>query len=525
MRLKNFICPGFFFYFFLFSVYTLSAQKKMDDSEKLIRSGVVQYNKGNYIKTIEFLTKAVVLIDKNDPKKLFTVKNTIGICYGYLSNYGEALSTYSEAMKIAEDNNLIEDQINVMCNIGILYSLEYDFKSAIDIYEKAITTANKIDSNYSKTLLAVNISDVYNQLGDYKKAQFYLNSVKKLKKTKQFDQLWNINYAESLLIQGKVAESYRIMKQLELTNPVDLSCSICVIELLSKIYDAKNDINMAIAYANKGIAKATDKSDKLNLYNHLSLLYAKKKEFDKALKYKDSVIMTKDLVSVSINRGLFESNKVKLKVQEYQDEIKVKTEKQQKLLYLFISSLFIVAIVCFLIYRGLNHKIARQEQEKVIAGKQQQIITLELEGLKNNVAEKNRKLSAKALYLSGRNELIEEVMNSLSDIPEVIKNKQVLDYVKTLKSYLKSDEEWDDFITYFEQVNPEFIKTLTSNFPDLNSADIRFLCYIYMNLDVKEIGNIYNITYNAAVKRLRRIKEKMKFDKEMSFHEYLVTLH
>ena len=203
----------------------------------------------------------------------------------------------------------------------------------------------------------------------------------------------------------------------------------------------------------------------------------------------------------------------------------MKTEKQQKLLYLFISSLFIVAIVCFLIYRGLKHKIARQEQEKVIAGKQQQIITLELEGLKNNVAEKNRKLSAKALYLSGRNELIEEVMNSLSDIPEVIKNKQVLDYVKTLKCYLKSDQEWDDFITYFEQVNPEFIKTLTSNFPDLNSADIRFLCYIYMNLDVKEIGNIYNITYNAAVKRLRRIKEKMKFDKEMSFHEYLVTLH
>ena len=277
----------------------------MDDSEKLIRAGVVQYNKGNYIKTIEFLTKAVVLIDRNDPKKLFTVKNTIGICYGYLSNYGEALSTYSEAMKIAEENNLVEDQINVMCNIGILYSLEYDFKSAINIYEKAITTANKIDSNYSKTLIAVNISDVYNQLGDYKKAQFYLNSVKQLKKTKQFDQLWNINYAESLLIQGKVADSYRIMKQLELTNPVDLSCSICVIELLSKIYDAKNDINMAIAYANKGIAKATDKSDKLNLYNHLSLLYAKKKEFDKALKYKDSVIMTKDLVSVSINRGLF----------------------------------------------------------------------------------------------------------------------------------------------------------------------------------------------------------------------------
>jgi len=129
------------------------------------------------------------------------------------------------------------------------------------------------------------------------------------------------------------------------------------------------------------------------------------------------------------------------------------------------------------------------------------------------------------LYLSGRNELIEEVMNSLSQVPEVNSNKEVLDYIKTLKNYLKSDQEWDEFITYFEQVNPEFIKTLTTKFPDLNPADIRFLCYVYMNLDVKEIGNIYNITYNAAVKRLRRIKEKMKIEKEISLHEYLITIH
>jgi len=515
------------FIFLLFTTCSLVAQDKpasSNEGEALLRIGVLEYNKGNYIKALEHFTKAEVLIDKNDHKKLFTVVNTIGICYGYLSNYGEALSTYSKAMKIAEDNNLVEDQVNVMCNIGILYSLENDYKSAINTYEKAIKTANTIDSNYSKTLLAVNISDVYNKLSDYKKAQFYLKSVEKLKKTKQFEQLWKINYAESLLIEGKVHESYTIMKKLELTSPVDLACNICVIELLSKIYNAKNNINMAIAYANKAVIRATNKTDKLSLYNQLSGLYSKKKEYDKALKYKDSVIMTKDSLSLSINRGLFESNKVKMKVREYQDEIKAKTEKQEKQLYLFTGAILVVLIISFAIYRGLRHKIARQVQEKIIADKQQQIIALELEGLKNNVAEKNRKLSAKALYLSGRNELIEEVMNALSAIPEVKSNKQVVDYMRTLKGYIRSDDEWDDFTAYFEQANPDFLKKLTAKHPQLNSADIRFICYVLMNLDIREISTIFNITINAATKRKRRIKEKMGIDREDSLYEYLTKL-
>ena len=54
-----------------------------------------------------------------------------------------------------------------------------------------------------------------------------------------------------------------------------------------------------------------------------------------------------------------------------------------------------------------------------------------------SIAEKNRTLSAKALYLSGRNELIEEVIGSLENSG----NKEVQPAVKKLKSYLKSDAE------------------------------------------------------------------------------------
>lgn len=514
-----------FIFFISYAAFSQDKVNTSNEGDKLIKKGSIEYMKGNYIGALEYFTKAELLIDEHDYKKRFTVKNTIGICYGYLSNYGEALSIYGEALKIAEDNKLIEDQVNVMCNIGILYSSEHDYKSAINIYEKAMVVAYSINSDYSKTLLAINISDIYNKLGDYKKAQFYLKSVETLKKSERFEQIYKINYAESLLIEGKVSEAYQIMKNLERdVNRDDLACYICLVELISKIYGKQNNNDMAIAYANKGVHNATDISDKIDLYDHLSLLYSKKKQYDKALKYKDSVIMTKDSVSVLINKGLFESNKVKLKVQEYQDEIKAKTEKQQRQYYIFIVSIVIVLLIAFVIYRGLRHKIARQAQEKIISDKQHKIVNLELDNLKNNIAEKNRKLSTKALYLSGRNELIEEVMNALSNIPEVTANKKVAEYMKTLKGYLKSDAEWDEFISYFEQANPNFLKTLSARHPQLNSADIRFICYILMNLDIKEISTIFNITVNAATKRKRRIKEKMEIDKDDSLYEYLTKI-
>ena len=78
---------------------------------------------------------------------------------------------------------------------------------------------------------------------------------------------------------------------------------------------------------------------------------------------------------------------------------------------LFIFAVVFVLVVFWFIYRGLKNRITKQKQEKIIAENEKKILNLELNNLTNNIAEKNRKLSAKALYLSGRNELIEEVID------------------------------------------------------------------------------------------------------------------
>ena len=149
---------------------------------------------------------------------------------------------------------------------------------------------------------------------------------------------------------------------------------------------------------------------------------------------------------------------------------------------------------------------------------------LEQEHLKNEIEARNRKLSAKALYLSDRNQLIEDILISLSKKPKLSKDLSLANQIRNLKNHLKSDDEWDNFITHFEEVNHGFLTRLKTLHPALTANDVRFLAYIYMNLSIKEIASILNITIEACRKRKDRMALKMEISENITLYDYISTL-
>jgi Flp pilus assembly protein TadD len=516
---------------FLFLINHRSwAQNEAGDTpaecQRLIDKGKAAGDKGNPSKALEYYTQAEVLAKNlNLQDKLYVVAMDIGNIYSNFSNYGEALGYYRKALVIAEKSEDIDKLPRVLTNIGVLYNNENDVKKALEYYMRAdsLVVAKKLVS--TRPLIAINIAVIYIEIENTKEARKYLLEVKDTPKSDYVENLWKINYAKTLAAEGQLSEAEKMVLAIidDVEKKKSDGCYTCITGVLSDIYDRQDRLDLAISYAKKGLASA-EMIDKIEIYDQLYALYFKKKEFDISRKYKDSVFYAKDSLTVLMNTGLYESNKVKMKVQEYRNELEASQAKQSAERKLFIIGIVFCILLFLFIYRGLRNKIIKQKQEKIIAEKQQKIFTLELDNLKNNIAEKNRTLSAKALYLSGRNELIEEVINALGQLPQITRNKEVFEYMKTLKSYLKTDAEWEDFITYFEQVNPEFLKTLKTKYSDLSTSDIRFICYVFMNLDTREIGNIFNITYNASRKRKIRIKEKMGIDNDDSLYEYLLQI-
>jgi len=490
----------------------------------LIDKGNTAKKKADYTHALQYYSEAEILAENEQwQQELFDIKNNIGVVYVSLSNYGEARGYYEQALEIARKDPK-DNLVMVLNNIANTYSYEKDYRNAIKYFRDAYDNPKANNSENASTFLAINISDNFNKLGNYKEARNYLNKVAKFKKSGKVGQFWKLNYAETYYIEGNYYEAEKMLLELldENADEKDADSYAYITELLSKIY-TKNEPAKAIFYAKKGLQHSFKMSGRIDLYDRLSCLYYQQKDYAAALKYKDSVISTKDSIASLVNKELFETNRIKLKIQRYKNELKINKEKQGNERTLFILVIIFSIILFFFIYRVLKNRLLKQRQEKIITENQQKIIELELDHLKNNIAEKNRKLSAKALYLSGRNELIEEVINSISQIKEVSQNQEVANYIKSLRDYLKTDAEWDDFITYFEKVNPAFLNTLITKHPQLNPADIRFICYLYMNLDLKEISNIFSITVEAGKKRKQRIAKKMEVDAE-ELHNYILKL-
>ena len=502
---------------------TISASLKQ--CRDLIDKGNLEKKTGDYTKALEYYSEAEILAENEQwQQELFDIKNNMGVVYVSLSNYGEARGYYEQALQIARKDPK-DNLVMVLNNIANTYSYEKDYRNALKYFIDAYNDPKANNSDNASTFLAINISDNYNKLGDYKEARKYLLKVDKFKKTGKVAEFWRLNYAETFYIEGNYDEAEKMMLQLlkDNGNEKDGDGYVYSTELLSKIYAKKNDPAKAIFYAKKGLQHTHKMKGKIDLYDRLSTLYFQQKDYGLAAQYKDSVIATKDSIASLVNKELFETNSIKLKIQRYQNELKINKEKQSAERTLFILAIVFSIILFFFIYRVLKNRISKQKQEKIITQNQRKIIELELDHLKNNIAEKNRKLSAKALYLSGRNELIEEVINSVSQIKEISQNQEVSNYIKSLRDYLKADAEWDDFITYFEKVNPAFLSSLKTKHPQLNPADIRFICYLYMNLDLKEISNIFSITVEAGKKRKQRIAKKLEVDAD-DLHNYILKL-
>lgn len=205
--------------------------------------------------------------------------------------------------------------------------------------------------------------------------------------------------------------------------------------------------------------------------------------------------------------------------------------------------IFVFAIITLWSIR--NHFI-KLKQRKTIAEKQQKIVELELETQKNNqiileqilneqeaatklnqeilkneIEHRNRKLTAKALEFSTRNQMLEFIINELSTDSEFSNHSKLQNIILQLKNHLKSTKDFNDFFRHFEEVNPNFIKNIKSKHPTLTANDVRFLSYLYMNLSTKEISTLLNITIEACRKRKERISNKMELPDKSDLYSYL----
>lgn len=532
-----------FIYIFVFIVLFSVAAKAQTKAycDTLIERGISAMWKKDFGKSLEILTQARTIAEKNHwPRQQFRSVINIGSNYYAMLDYGEALNYYLESYKIAVKQQEPKYEMLALNNIAILYSEEKNYKKAGEYFEKAYSTAKELKDYRNLGLYAANLGNIANQTNKLDVAKKYFEEALKYLKNGGEPQLIliaEVSLAENDFHSGNIQLARQKAEVLlkKATGPENKDAKKSLLELIAETYMKEGNYTEALAAANKIFDTNPDVEVKAEAFSLLADIYAKSKAFDKALQYKDSLIVAEKELSDIRNGRMFETNKVKFEILGYKNQIADKEDKislERKIFMAIFAIIIAVIVILILMYKQRKSKadriqhvtalaLEKEKNEKLLLEKEITEARLDQACLKNAIETKNKKLSAKALYLSSRNELIEEVIDYLSKKPRFAKDPALASHVQSLKNHLRSDNEWDSFITHFEEVNEGFLIRLRDLHPTVSANDIKFIAYIYMNISIKEIAYILNITFVAAKKRKERIAAKMELPKDLDLYDYV----
>ncbi|TWV96889.1 tetratricopeptide repeat protein [Chitinophaga pinensis] len=521
--------------------------------DSLIQQGIDAMMSKKFVSAITLLTEAQhQSADNHWPRQLFLATNNIGLTYYFMLDYGEALRNYLDAYKIAMEEKDATLEMTVLNNIAILYSKEKNYDKAQEYFLKAYTIAKEKNDKIRIGNYALNLGIVHTEIHQLEKAREYLReSVSYLQNEPRRLISARYAYAQNQFQEGNMPEADRLSLEL-LQTARDSSYRderISLLTLISSIKLKQNNSAQALQYANEALSLSPNLEERIELFQTLSAIHLKDHAYALAMADKDSVVYYRDSINTVKNGQQFETGKLKFELLNSQHTLSLNNEQlsnQRRLLYIALA--FIAIIVTFFVWL-MRIKAAENKQKAVLTERSHQIMALEIENeksqkllleeqlkeketaalleqerLKNEIEIRNRKLSAKALYLSGRNELIDDIITAMSKIPDLNKDGVVVKHISQLKSYLRTDSEWDDFSTHFQEVNQGFLNALREHHANLTSNDVRFLSYIYMNLNTKEIASLLNITPEGCRKRKERITKKMQLAENTSLFEYLSGL-
>lgn len=539
--------------FFLLPTHTvLGQQKTQADIIKQIDLGIEAMGNKEHLASIETLLAAKETAFQHDwHVQAFNATLNIGNNYYIMLDYGEALQYYLQAYEIAINHLGAKQKKVIYNNIGVLYIEEDDLLKAEEYFLKAYAISKEMGESEEIGACAVNLALLANEMGKLDLAASYIEEAEPLlKEKKNVILLAKIAKVKNLLLQDDLlaAEALALQTLPQLDNlsivahGATVNSKITLLLTISDIYKAKHKYALARDYALQARAQQPNIEARIDIYEQLSNLYTSSELLPVAMAYKDSMLLATDSLNAKKNGALFESGNVKFQIQNYKNELieskKALAEEKQFLYKLIIG---VVVVMGFLIWLYKNNALKHKQQKKIIElelnkekndhlileqqrQQQEAMALLEKERLKNELERKNRELTAKAMSVASKNELIEEVVQSLSSNSKIESDRQLKTQINDLKTHLRKDTQWDSFFTHFEELNRGFLDRLMAKHPKLTSNDIRFLTFIYMNLSYKEIASLLNITSQSCRKRKERISKKMDIPKDRSLQAYLSSI-
>lgn len=140
----------------------------------------------------------------------------------------------------------------------------------------------------------------------------------------------------------------------------------------------------------------------------------------------------------------------------------------------------------------------------------------------------SRNMSRMVLELDQKRDVLNKVKDRISRLfPRVDDpiRAELNGIVSSIKNCMNDEKMWEDFKLYFVKTNPDFLAQLARDYPSLTDVDMKYCCYLKMNMTNDDIRTLLGINQESVRTHKYRLKKKLSLAREQSLRTYLQTAY
>jgi DNA-binding CsgD family transcriptional regulator len=266
------------------------------------------------------------------------------------------------------------------------------------------------------------------------------------------------------------------------------------------------DLKKSLEYANQAFVLAESYSILKDIYNSaglLSKIYLKQNMIDSVLKYDTLKLIMKDSLDIGYKVSEMEQLEMKYELEKTELEYNRLRERDYLLLMNIVGALFtLLIILAFIFYRSRTRsKYVRLEKQKI----------------EEELASKNKEMTANVVSLMKRNETLIKISSKLIKLENKLvkdENKIIINKIAHDLRETTNEVVWKEFDLRFKQVHADFYSRLQGKFPDLTSNELRLCAFLRLNMTTKEISQLTGQSINALEAARYRLRKKLGISNE-----------
>lgn len=472
------------------------------------------------------------------------IKALVGISdlYAHQAFFADSYDAYWTALLLADEIGNEKSKASVYVGLGWLYSLYWRNEIAIQYFNQALSIRKKLNDSSESGWLATRdiyyaLATLYRKEKNTRMARLYLDSCKIVtpEVLENYNTLAFLDAERGYLsfLDGDAKEGLKILHPLEnIFKEGNNSYQVILLSFIGDIYRTISELEKSKSYYLRSISAAKKYGSHADflpeIYENVSNIYFNQSKYKQAYKYltlskkenerqfggrcqsNHCLLEIKDEFRIEKNRQNDLIREQRLSQLEQADQIDL---LEKIVLFGAIISLIIVGI---LIYRSLRTK--HKAEKKILRKKQE----LELQKANEILEIKNKELTASALQVIEREELLSELKSKFIGQKE---NPSSNDIGKIIKSInLSTTKNWEEFETRFISVNKAFYQKLKEEFPALSQGDQKICALIKLNFSSKDMARLLGISTESVHTTRYRLRKKLNLSRGENLQDFIARL-